>query len=286
MPASRIAEGEAQRKLYRKRRTGWCAKGDIVKLKLDDKGNVVLLDGKPVYVKADGSEVAFDVEATSGTITRLNSEAQRNRERAEGVEKLLKVFTDAGVDDAAAAAKALQIVSGLDAKKLIDAGEVEKVKLEIQKAFQVKLDEQTTKSSGLEKQLYEERVGGAFGRSKYITEKLMIPSDIAQAVFGKHFTIENGKTVAKDGNGNPIFSASNPGELAGFDESLGILVGQYPNRDQITKGSGASGGGAPNSNNNANGKKNVTRAEFDKLDVLEQRNIATLVGQGKATLTD
>ena len=257
-----------------------------MKLKLDDKGNVFVQDGKPVYVKADGSEVAFDVEATSGTITRLNAEAQRNRERAEGVEKTLKAFTDAGIEDPVAAAKALQIVSGLDAKKLIDAGELEKVKAEIAKAFQTKLDDATGKNSTLEQQLYAEKVGGAFGRSKFIADKLILPSDIAQAVFGKHFTIEDGKTVAKDANGNKLFSAANPGELASFDESLGMLVAQYPHRDQITKGSGASGGGAPNSQNGTGGKRTINRAEFDKLDIVEQRSVAQLVGQGKATLTD
>lgn len=257
-----------------------------VKLKLDDKGNAVIQDGKPVYIKDDASEIAFDVTATTATIARLNAEAQRNRERAEGVEKTLKGYTDAGIDDPDAASKALKIVSGLDAKKLIDAGEVDKVKAEISKAFQTKLDDVTGKNTTLEQQLYAERVGGAFSRSKFIAEKLMIPSDIAQAVFGKHFTIEDGKTVAKDGNGNKLFSSANPGELASFDEALGMLVAQYPNRDQITKGSGASGGGAPNSQNGTGGKRVITRAEFNKLDAMQQRETSTLVGQGKATLVD
>ena len=57
-----------------------------MKLKLDDKGNVVLQDGKPVYVHDDGKEVAFDAPTTVATISRLNGEARTNRERAEAAE--------------------------------------------------------------------------------------------------------------------------------------------------------------------------------------------------------
>lgn len=50
--------------------------------------------------------------------------------------------------------------------------------------------------------------------------------------------------MAYDGAGNKIFSRSRPGDLADFDEALETLVDQYPYKDQILKGSGASGGGA------------------------------------------
>jgi hypothetical protein len=213
-----------------------------MKLKLDDKGNVVVQDGKPVYVKDDGSEVAFDVTGTISTIARLNGEAKTNRERAEASEGKLKGFE--GIDDPAAALKALGIVSNLDSKKLIDSGEVEKVKGEISKAFQAQLDAANGKSTALEQQLYAEKVGGAFSRSKFIAEKLAIPSDLVEARFGKAFNIEDGRIVAKDSNGNKLYSPSNPGELANFDEAMDLLVQQYPHRDSILKGSGASGTGA------------------------------------------
>lgn len=213
-----------------------------MKLKLDDKGAVVVQDGKPVYVKDDGSEVAFDVAGTVSTIARLNGEAKGNRERAESAEGKLKGFE--GIEDPAAAIKALGIVGNLDSKKLIDSGEVEKVKGEISKAFQTQLDQANGKATALEQQLYAEKVGGAFSRSKFIAEKLAIPSDLVEARFGRSFGIEDGKIVAKDANGNKLYSASNPGELADFDESLSMLVNQYPNRDQILKGTGASGSGA------------------------------------------
>lgn len=77
-----------------------------MKLKLDENGNAVLQDGKPVYVHDDGKEVAFDAPGTVATITRLNSEAKGHRERAENAEKAVKAFE--GIDDPAAAKKPWQ----------------------------------------------------------------------------------------------------------------------------------------------------------------------------------
>ncbi|WP_312537700.1 DUF6651 domain-containing protein [Stutzerimonas nitrititolerans] len=217
-----------------------------MKLKIDENGNAVLQDGKPVYVHDDGKEVAFDAPATVATITRLNAEARTHREGKEAAERLLKGFE--GIEDPSAARKALETLANLDAKKLVDAGEIEKVKSEISKAFQAQLDEANTKAQTLEQQLYGEKIGGSFARSKVIAEKLAVPADMVQATFGNRFKIEDGKVVAYDANGNKIFSRARPGELADFDEALETLVEQYPYKDHILKGSGANGGGAPNGN--------------------------------------
>lgn len=236
------------------------AKEDEMKLKLDANGNVVLQDGKPVYVKDDGSEIAFDAAGTVATIARLNGEAKTNRERAEAAETKLKPFE--GIEDPKQAMEALKIMANLDAKKLVDAGEVEKVRSEISKAFQAQLDTATAKSASLEQELYKERVGGAFSRSPLIVgdkATLAIPPDLVEARFGRHFAMEDGKIVAKDANGNKIYSPSNPGELASFDEALTILVNQYPHKDQILKSTGASGsGGKPGSGNGSPSTKKAS----------------------------
>ncbi len=213
-----------------------------MKLKLDADGHAVIQDGKPVYIKDDGSEVAFDVTGTVATIGRLNAEAKSHRERAEAAESKAKAFE--GIEDPKKALEALGIVAGLDAKKLIDAGEIEKVKGEISKAFQAQLDEANKSKSTLEQQLYAEKVGGAFARSKFIAEKLAIPPDMVEARFGKQFAVEDGRIVAKDMHGNKLYSQANPGELAEPDEALEMLVNQYPYKDSILKGTGASGGGS------------------------------------------
>lgn len=235
-----------------------------MKLKLDENGNAVLLDGKPVYVHDDGKEVAFDAPGTVATITRLNSEARGHRERAENAEKTVKAFE--GIDDPAAAKKALATVANLDAKTLVDAGEIEKVKSEISKAFQLQLDDMTGKANGFEQQLYAEKIGGSFARSQFIAEKMAVPADMVQATFGNNFKIEEGKVVAYDAQGQKIFSRSRPGELADFNESLETLVSQYPHRDHILKSSGANGGGAQNGGgNNQNTKGNLGGGKDDRV---------------------
>lgn len=236
-----------------------------MKLKLDEHGHVVVQDGKPVYVDVDGKEIAFDVVGTQATIGRLNAEAKGHRERAENAEKSLKAFE--GIADPAAALKALDTVSKIDQKKLIDAGEVETVRNEISKAFQTQLDQANTKAQTLEQQLYSEKIGGSFSRSKLIADKLAIPSDLVQARFGQQFKIEDGKTVAYDQHGNKIYSRARPGELADFDEALETLIDQYPHKDHILKSSGASGGGASGGGQSGQGgSKAINRTAFEALD--------------------
>ncbi|AIG00924.1 DUF6651 domain-containing protein [Pseudomonas fluorescens] len=235
-----------------------------MKLKLDENGNAVLQDGKPVYVHEDGKEVAFDAHGTVATITRLNSEAKGHRERADNAEKAVKAFE--GIDDPAAAKKALATVANLDAKTLVDAGEIEKVKAEISKAFQLQLDEVTGKAQTFEQQLYAEKIGGSFSRSKFIADKLAVPADMVQATFGQNLKVEDGKVVAYDAQGQKIFSRARPGELADFDEAIETLVSQYPHRDHILKSSGANGGGAQNGGgNNQNTKGNFGGGKDDRV---------------------
>ena len=235
-----------------------------MKLKLDENGNAVLQDGKPVYVHDDGKEVAFDAPGTVATITRLNSEAKGHRERAENAEKAVKAFE--GIDDPAAAKKALATVANLDAKTLVDAGEIEKVKAEISKAFQLQLDEVTGKAQTFEQQLYAEKIGGSFSGSKFIADKLAVPADMVQATFGQNLKVEDGKVVAYDAQGQKIFSRARPGELADFDEAIETLVSQYPHRDHILKSSGANGGGAQNGGgNNQNTKGNFGGGKEDRV---------------------
>lgn len=226
-----------------------------MKLKLDAQGHVVVQDGKPVYVTDDGQEVAFDAVETTAAIKRLNGDAKGHRERAEAAEKALKAFE--GIDPEAAA-KALDTVTKLDQKKLIDAGEVDKVRAEITKNWESKLSEAEKAKQALERQLHNELIGGNFARSKVIAEKLAIPADLVQAAFGSAFKVENGRVVAYDKNGQAIYSKANPSEPAGFDEALLSLVDAYPNKEHILKGSGASGSGAGSS---SAGKPTMTLTE-------------------------
>lgn len=233
-----------------------------MKLKLNDQGFAIVQDGKPVYIHDDGKEVAFDAPGTVQTISRLNAEARSHRERAEAAEKSLKPFE--GITDPEAAIKALETVANLDHKKLVDAGEVEKVKAEVNKVFEAKINEANSAIKTLQDQLYSEKIGGSFSRSKMIAEKLAIPADLVQARFGNAFKIEDGSIVAYDQSGNKIYSRSKPGNVADFDEALEFLIEQYPHKENILKSSGASGSGASNSGAGSG------RQDFSKLPPIER----------------
>lgn len=257
--------------------------------KYDAEGNLVTqeVNGKklPVFINAESRESPFDADGTVATISRLNGEAKSHRERAEAAETALKPFKDAGIEDPAAAVKALNTVKNLNDKNLIDAGEVDKIKQAAIDSVKKEYEPFVAKSKDLETQLYSEKIGGAFARSKFITDKVAIPADMVQAAFGSRFKIVDGKTVALDANGQQIFSRVKHGEPADFEEALEIMIDQYPNRDSILKGTGASGSGAQGGGGGG-GKRTVTRTQFDAMPPDQQRAVSLEAGKGTAVIVD
>lgn len=257
-----------------------------------EKTYAEVLDGKPLYVEDDGKEVAIDVPHTRTTITRLNGESKGFRERAEKAEGDLKAF--AGIDDPAAAIKALETVKNLDEGKLLTAGKVEEMKAAAKRTAEEQvaaaIKSATEKNAVTEKErdalrsdLYAEKIGGSFTRSKFITDKAAIPADLMQARFGSAFKVEDGKTIAYDAAGNKLYSRTKAGEIAEFDEALEMLVDAYPYRDQILKGANQSGSGSrPGAGNGSGNPKSMSQSEFNKLPPRER---AARMAAG-LTLTD
>ena len=245
-----------------------------MKLKLDTNGSAVLgeVNGvkMPVYVHEDGKEAPFDVAATLASITARAEQSQRVETESKALKAQLAKF--AGIEDPVVALKALETMKGLEHKKLVDSGEVDKVKAEVAKVYDGKISDLQKVVDDLTDSLYQEKVGGAFTRSKVLAEKFAIPADMVQARFGQHFGIEGGKVYAADSAGNKIYSRVRPGELADFDEALMTLVDQYPYKDSILKGTGSSGGGASNGGNGggSGGKRTITRQAWQALGPTEQ----------------
>lgn len=262
-----------------------------MKLKLDDKGNAVLQDGKPVYILDDGREIAHDAAATVAKISSLNGEAMSHRQAKEAAELRLKSFE--GIEDGPAALAALETVKNIKAGDLTTAAKVQEIKDAAAKSAQEAVANATRAAQEKEKQLSDQLaqrttelnthiIGGSFAGSKFIAEKLAIPADIAQKVFGDRFKVENGKLVPMDQNGQPIFSGTNHGNHADFDEAIQVMVGQYANKDMILKGSGASGGGAGGGKGGSGGAKEIPRSQFFAMS--PQAQGAAI--QGGAVVTD
>ena len=213
---------------------------DLKTVEIEGKTYAEVRDGKPVFVDG-GKEIVFDAVHSSRKITELNGEAQGHREAKEAAEAKLKEFE--GISDPKAALKALDTVKNLDDKKLIDAGEVETVKAEVTKVYEAKLTEKDSEISNLNSVLNNEVIGGAFSRSKFIEEEVAVPKSLITSEFTKNFSIEDGKMVAKGADGNLIYSKERPGEPAGFEEALSLLVGAHPDSEQLLKAKGSGGGG-------------------------------------------
>jgi len=248
-----------------------------MKLKTDEKGVVTKeVNGQlmPVYIHDDGKEAEFDASAAFTSINTRAAQAARFETEIKELKDKLKGF--AGIEDPRKALEALDTIAKLDHKKLVDAGEIDKVRSEISKVYDSQLSDLQRQLEGMQSSLFEEKVGGAFTRSKTIAEKFVIPADLVQARFGQHFGIEEGRIYAADSSGQKIFSRTKPGEIADFDEALMILVDQYPYKDSILKGTGQSGSGAPSGGGSggAGGKRTVTRAQFDSMSVVDKANAA------------
>ncbi|WP_312435408.1 DUF6651 domain-containing protein [Janthinobacterium sp.] len=235
----------------------------------------------PIFIHPNGAEAPFDADTTLGTITRLNGEAKTHREAKEAAELRLKSFD--GIEDGVAALAALNTVKSLSSGELKTAAQVKEIQdaaaktAQEQVAAQAKasatqLQELTAQLEKRTSELNTHMIGGGFSSSKLFTDdkhplRLAIPPEMAKAYFGNNFKVEDGKTVPYDAAGNKIFSPTRPGEIADFDEGLAQLVQACPFKDQILKGSGASGGGATGGNNGGAGNaKQVTRAQYEAAD--------------------
>lgn len=232
----------------------------------------------PIFINPEGAEAAFDADSTVATIGRLNGEAKAHRIAKEAAELALKPFKDAGIEDPVAAAKAIELAKNIKDGDLITAGKVQEIKDAAQRtateavaaatrAAEEKQRALTEQNDKLTADLNNHIIGGSFAGSKFIAEKLAIPADIAQKVFSDRFKVDGGKLVPMNPDGTPIFSATNHGNHADFDEAIQVIVGQYANKDSILKGSGASGSGTkPGGGGGGGGKREIPRAQFFALD--------------------
>jgi len=236
-----------------------------MKLKLDDKGNAVLKDGHPIYIHPDGTEVAFDAKEAHVKIGTLTQENAARRTELKTANEKLAAFS--GIEDPAAALRAMQFAASMEGKKVMDDEGIQKIVAAALKPIQEKLIATETTLQEKDGHIYKLEVSNRFQSSQFVKEKLIIPPDMLEATFGKNFKIDGGKVVATDASGNPIYSKIKAGEPAGFDEAIQTLVDSHPMKDTIYRASGAGGGGSQQSNGPGGQQtKTVKRSDYDQMD--------------------
>jgi len=264
---------------YEGGKAGW----KTVKAKIGDAEVDVIevKDGNPVWLGADGQESTLGGD----TIANLNREAKTHREAKEAAEAKLKLHE--GIDPVKAR-EALELVGKIDQKKLIDAGEVDRVKGDIAKTYEERIAATEAAAAAANKRADDTLIDNVFANSKFINEKVAVPRDMLKATFGNRFGVEDGKVVVFDTDGKTkLLSKVKQGEYADFDEGLSVIVNGYAAKDAILKGgnhsgsgnNGGGGGGKP-------GQARYSREEYNALPPNEQQRIGLEAGQGKAEIYD
>ena len=251
--------------------------------KKDADGKLVLDgDGNPIFVNAAGVEQSVKGD----TIANLQSEAKGHRTAKENAESTLAKYRDANgkLLDPEAAAKAIDTVSKIDAKTLIDAGKVDEVKAQIEAAYKTQLTEKDAAIATRDATINTMKIDGVFKGSEFIAERVAMPRDFFEAAMRSQFKVEDdGKIAAYDRSGNRLMSKKNIGEYADPNEALEMLVEMHPQKDTILKASNA-GGSGNNGGGGARGNgRTMKRSDFEALPPADQASIAT---KGETTIVD
>jgi len=242
-----------------------------MKLLLDNNGNVVVKDDKPVYVYEDGKEIPFDAQSAVTKIGELNNEAKGHRLKYEEAANRLAVFGDL---DPAKAKEAIEMVGNVDA---LTKGKVDAVKAQMAENFQAK-ERQMIENFNTEKQslietlqknenhIFKMTVESEFLKSPLFNgkdQKTNMTADVAYALFKDHFSVdtqgEQPRIVAKL-NGEEILSREHAGKPASFHEAMDTIWEKYPNRTKYeVQANGGGGSGNHNRNDNQEFNKPIDR---------------------------
>ena len=236
--------------------------------KRDDNGNLALdEENNPIRVDAEGKEYPFGDSNLDGTLSKLeklNRDEAGYRKTAEQLKQKLKPLED--IEDVetwrSEADKAMKTMQNLKDKDLVDANEVENLKKQLSESYEKKIQEKDQALQEKDSLVYNLMVSQNFAKSQAL-ENTVLPPDVAEAYFGKHFKIEDGQVVGYLGN-DKIYSKQNPGQLATFDEALTEIIDQYPMKDRILKGpAGGSGSNSTpaNSGHGVKAKKDLRTAK-------------------------
>lgn len=235
-----------------------------MKYKLDENGSIVLKDGKPVVIGDDGKEYTVDALGANEKIRTANAEAKKAKKELKEATAIIATF--GGIDDPAVAIQAIQTVSTMDDKHKVD---MDKLTATINSTWEEKMAEKNAELVAKDKQLYQSNVTNNFALSEVVKTTVLTP-DIAASFFGKHF---NQDGTAKDAAGNVIYSKQQPGQPAGFEEALGVIISAYPAKDSILKSklhSGGSGGESDNDKGTSN--TDLTSTESIKAGLEKRQN--------------
>lgn len=247
--------------------------------KTDEDGNIELKDGNPVFVDGSGREMTVQGD----TISRLNGEAKTHRLSKEEAEKKLQGFEGL---DANEAREAIEKLKQVDLTKMVEAGEVDKIKAQVSGEYQKQLEEKDAANQSLQSKLDSMYIDNVFNSSQFARENIAVPQDMFQSFFRNNFKVENGTVRAYDKAGNALMSKDNVGEYATPDEALRLLVNAHPQKDVILRADTGSGSGSSGAGGNRGSGRAMRRSDFEKLPPNKQAEFSAKIRAGEASLVD
>ena len=259
------------------------APGDGPGWKKDADGKLVLDgEGNPIFVNAAGVEQTVKGD----TIQTLQSEAKGHRTAKEKAEGDLAKYRmpDGKLLDPEIAIKAVDTVSKIDMKTLMDSGKVDELTNNIKAGFTTQLTEKDNALAQANATINAMKIDGVFKGSEFIAERVAMPRDFFEAAMRSQFKVEDdGKIAAYDRSGNRLMSKKNAGEFADPNEALELLVEMHPQKDTILKANGAGGTGNQGGGGGRGAGRTMKRSDFEALPPADQAAIAT---KGETAIVD
>lgn len=251
--------------------------------KKDADGKLVLDgDGNPIFVNAGGVEQSVKGD----TIQTLQQEAKGHRTAKENAETTLAKFrtADGKLLDPEVAIKAVDTVSKIDAKTLMDSGKVDELTNQIKAGFTAQLGEKDTALNAANETIKSMKIDGVFKGSDFIANRVAMPRDFFEAAMKSNFKVEDdGKIGVYDRSGNRLMSKKSAGEFADPNEGLELLVEMHPQKDTILKANGAGGSGNDGGGGARGAGRTMKRSDFLALPPADQSAIAT---KGETAIVD
>jgi hypothetical protein len=246
--------------------------------KTDDSGNLVTdASGNPIMLDDSGKETAI----AGGYIQRINSESAAHRRAAKEAQDKLAKFGDLDPD---AARDAIEKTKDLDLSKMVEKGEIDKIKQSITSQYETQLKERDEKLTQIERDRDNLLRKNAFTSSKFLSERLAVPQDFVTAAYSDRFKIEDGQLVPVRPNGDVIYNSR--GEIASVDEAFEMFISERQDKDQLLRAPTASGSGSGGAGGNRGGGNVMKRADYDKLGPMEKASIGQKVAKGELKVVD
>ncbi len=223
-----------------------------MQLKKDAEGHVVVdEDDRITYVDHDGEEINLDWQHAIGKVTEVSWKLDKATARAKKAEEAAEYFDGIDLEQAR---NAIRTVANLEDKKLIEAGEVDKLKAEWHEQLQTldrdrseahaevlaDRDKSLTEKDG---QIRKLTISNAFRSSVWLNQNVLpyLRGETAEKVWGSHFRVENGDMVPYKDAETKLYSKEKPGEQPDFEEAIQLIVLADPRKEDCLISSHAGG---------------------------------------------